>query len=344
MHIRRATYDKTRLMSGTPEEPDVASPGGPLELAIIDRALLVAISHQQRDRRGLSPAQERLLDRWIAGQLSAADADAAAELTKSNQPAAERILEHRLIAAAQASSDIPGTLTARILAASRRTRQAPAIRVTRRRLAWLDWQALLDPRWAWRWSKWAIATTALIACVAVVEVKRWPEPSNQSLRTAMVSVEDRSLLAPPRYRTRGARRPAASDTSAAPTPTGPRFQDVDVPISALRQAIGDASTNRPSIAATELIATLRATDPAVDPHAVLLIDTVLADSLQDDAQPRAGDDKAHDKAQDKAQDRTRPSKVTPVRAYTLEDSSSYGIRGQIPLPPSTPAILLSVRP
>ena len=61
-----------------------------------DRAMLLALSHRQRDSTPLSLDQERLLDSWMADRLPPIDADRAAELTKHNRFAAERILERFL--------------------------------------------------------------------------------------------------------------------------------------------------------------------------------------------------------------------------------------------------------
>ena len=89
------------------------------DLRSIDRAMLLALSHRQRDSTPLSLDQERLLDSWIADRLPPIDADRAAELTKHNRFAAERILERRLISAANEGPGVPSTLAARVLRASR---------------------------------------------------------------------------------------------------------------------------------------------------------------------------------------------------------------------------------
>ena len=53
----------------------------------IDRAMLLALSHRQRDSTPLSVDQKCLLDSWIADRLPQVDADRAAELAKHNQRA-----------------------------------------------------------------------------------------------------------------------------------------------------------------------------------------------------------------------------------------------------------------
>ena len=80
------------------------------DLRSIDRAMLLALSHRQRDSTPLSLDQERLLDSWIADRLPPIDADRAVELTKRNRFAAERILERRLASAANEGPGVPSTL------------------------------------------------------------------------------------------------------------------------------------------------------------------------------------------------------------------------------------------
>ena len=112
------------------------------DLRTTDRAILTALSHRQGDSTPLSPDQERLLDGWVAGRLSSFDADRAAELAKHNVFAAERVMERRLISAANEGPVVPGTLAARVLTASRSQRS-----VTRRTFN-LRWPTLSG----WRWS------------------------------------------------------------------------------------------------------------------------------------------------------------------------------------------------
>ena len=88
------------------------------DLNEVDRAMLLAISHRQRDTTPLSLEQERLLDNWIVGHLPSEEIDRAAQLTRSNKLAAERILERRLMAAANEGPDVPVALSARILGLS----------------------------------------------------------------------------------------------------------------------------------------------------------------------------------------------------------------------------------
>ena len=90
----------------------------PRDLPASDQALLLALSPGRRDITPLSLDQERLIDNWIVGHSPPVEADRAAELTKNNRLAAERVLERRLIKAAKAGPGIPSSLAARILKAA----------------------------------------------------------------------------------------------------------------------------------------------------------------------------------------------------------------------------------
>src|SRR5262245_13847273 len=123
------------------------------DLRSTDLAILTALSHRQGDSTPLSPDQERLLDGWVAGRLSSFNADRAAELAKHNVFAAERVLERRLISAANEGPAVPGTLAARVLRASR-----PPASVTRR-----IFNLLLSTLSGWRWSGQGGAATSATA-------------------------------------------------------------------------------------------------------------------------------------------------------------------------------------
>jgi len=90
----------------------------PRDLPASDQALLLALSPGRRDITPLSLDQERLIDNWIVGHSPPVEADRAAELTKNNRLAAERVLECRLMKAAKAGPGIPSSLAARILKAA----------------------------------------------------------------------------------------------------------------------------------------------------------------------------------------------------------------------------------
>src|SRR4051794_6765760 len=92
------------------DRQDADVDGTPDDLSVLDQAVLLAISHRQRDSTPLSLDQDRLLDSWISGRLPPEDRIRAAELAKHNTFAAERILESRLIAAANEGSSVPNVL------------------------------------------------------------------------------------------------------------------------------------------------------------------------------------------------------------------------------------------
>lgn len=230
------------------------------ELPSADRAMLLALSHHQRDATPLSPDQERLLDGWVDGRLSA-DADRAAELAKHNMFAAERVLERRLISAANEGPGVPGALAERILRASR----PPG-----RRLRW--------PRFSWwQWSGLG-AFAAALAVIAVFGSQFWQQRPQQSFQIAMVRVEDRSLLADRPRRTRGL-QPPSPQTPSLQESVGGRFRDVKVPTVLLQRAITSASNNKGSAEYAELIDFLHAQNGAYNNDARILIDSALADRV-----------------------------------------------------------------
>ena len=172
---------------------------GPDDLRSTDRAMLVALSHHQGDSTPLSPDQERLLDGWVDGRLSSIDTDQAAELAKHNVFAAERVLERRLISAASEGPGVPGTLAGRVLRASRspRTRTARTFN-----LRWPTFSAL-------QWSGLGALAAATVA-IAVFGFQFWQQQlrPQQSFQIAMVTLEDRSVLAEGVRRTRGPQTPS----------------------------------------------------------------------------------------------------------------------------------------
>ena len=240
------------------------------DLQPIDRAMLLALSHRQRNSTPLSLDQERLLDSWIAGRLPQIDADRAAELTKHNKFAAERILECRLIAAANEGPGIPSALTARILKASRtpKTRAGGIFK--------LRWPTLNG--WQWSGLGAAVAATAVIA-VFGFQVWQTRLQTDQSFQIAMMNIEDRSVLSEGARRTRGPQAPTPSHSSEKPSES--RYRDVDVPTALLRRAITSASTNKGDVEHSELMNYLRAQNDEFDNQARILIDSALADSLSE---------------------------------------------------------------
>jgi hypothetical protein len=303
-------------MSDDPKTPESGPLGAmPEDLNEIDRAMLSAISHRQRDDTPISFEQERLLDSWIAGRLSSDDADRAAELTKHNKLAAERILERRLVAVANEGPDVPSALSARILRASR-----PPISGR---------GALFSLRWptfsAWQWSGLGAAAAA-IAVIAVLgfEVWRVHLQSDQSFQIAMVTIEDRSvLLEGSGYRTRGRQQQdLIPNAPSTPKPEN-HFRDVEVPTVLLRRALNGASIDKQSSEHSELMTSLRAQNQSLDSQALILIDSLLAESISETAPERSS---------------------TQIRVYDLDDPSALAIRRKIrTLPAGAQAILLTLR-
>jgi len=125
------------------------------DLRAIDQAMLLAISPGQRTQTPLSVDQERLIDNWIAGHLTPLDADRAGELVKHNRPAAERVLERRLMVAADVSPAIPSALADRILKASQSANALPS--------------GMISFRWP-TISGWRLSQFAATAAVAVMTI------------------------------------------------------------------------------------------------------------------------------------------------------------------------------
>ena len=252
--------------------------------------MLLALSHRQRDSTPLSLDQERLLDSWMADRLPPIDADRAAELTKHNRFAAERILEHRLISAANEGPGVPSTLAARVLRASRPpTRRTGGIFN-------LQWPTLSG----WQWSGLGAAVAAIVV-IAVFGFQFWQAQlrPDQSFQIAMVTIEDRSVLSEGARRTRGplSEKPAES-----------RYRDIDIPTALLRNAITSISAHKGDVEHSELMNYLRAQSDAFDNQARILIDSALADSLSGKPDERNS---------------------IQVRVYDLDDPRAATIRSKI---------------
>jgi hypothetical protein len=294
------------------------------DLRSVDRAMLLALSHRQDDNTPLSLDQERLLDSWIADRLPPIDADRAAELTKHNRFAAERILERRLISAANEGPDVPSTLAAQILRASRPPRTGAG------GIFNLRWPALSG--WQWSGLGAALAATAVIAVFGFQLWQAQLRP-DQSFQIAMVTIEDRSVLAEGARRTRGPReagvvQPQARsadasvspprEAGAAPTPYDPvsqksaksRFRDFNIPTVLLRNAITSASNHKGDVERSELMNYLRAQNDAFNNRAHILIDSALAESLSGKPDERNS---------------------IQVRVYDLDDLRAANIRSKIKL-------------
>ena len=283
------------------------------DLRSIDRAMLSALSHRQRDSTPLSRDQERLLDSWMADRLPPIDADRAAELTRHNMFAAERILERRLISAANEGPGVPSTLAARVLSASRSPRTATP------QLFNLRWPTLSG----WQWSGLGVAVAAT-AVIAVFGFQFWQAQlrPERSFQIAMVTIEDRSVLAEGARRTRGPQAPGPY-TSLGEKPAESRFRDINIPTALLRNAITGASNYKGDLERSELMNYLHAQNDAIDNQARILIDTALAERLS--GKPDAGNN-------------------IQVRVYDLDDLRAATIRSKIkPLQADAHFILLTLK-
>jgi hypothetical protein len=282
----------------------------PDDLRSIDRAMLLALSHRQRDSTPLSLDHERLLDSWIAGRLPPIDADRAAELTKQNKFAAEHIIERRLIAAANEGPGVPSALAARVLRASRppKTRAGGIFS--------LRWPTLSG----WQWTGLGAAVTAT-AAIAVFGFQVWQTRlrPDQSFQIAMVTIEDRSAFSEGARRTRGPQAPAQISAN----PPESHFQDIVVPTALLRSAITSASTDKGGVKYSELMSNLRTQNKAFNSRARILIDSVLAASLLEQPKERTN---------------------IPIRVYDLDDPRAAKIRSKIrTLPADAHFILLTLK-
>jgi len=265
---------------------------GPDELPLTDWAMLVALSHHQRDSTPLSPDEERLLDGWLDGRLSSIDADRAAEFVKHNVFAAERVLERRLVSSANEGAGVPGTVAERVLRASRPRRT---------RLRW--------PTFRWWQLSGLGAFAAALAAIAIFGPPLWHQRPVQSLRIAMVTVEDRSVLAEGVRRTRGL-QPPGPPTSSGRESVKHRFRDINVPTALLQRAIRSSANDEGAAEHPELMSFLHAQNDTYNDQARILIDSALADSLQGATEG-----------------------VTKIRVYDLDDPRDANIRSAIRPPP-----------
>jgi hypothetical protein len=285
-------------MSKDPKDMEGKHPAGmPDDLPPTDRAMLLALSHRQRDSTPLSFDQESLLDSWIARRLPPIEADRAAELTKHNRFAAERVLERRLISAAYEGPGVPSTLAARVLRASRPPRRGAG------GIFNLQWPTLSG----WQWSGLGAAVAAALV-IAVFGFQFWLAQlrPDQNFQIAMVTIEDRSVLAVGARRTRGPIASSGAESGAKPAES--RFRDINIPTALLRNAITSASNHKGDVERSELINYLRAQNDAFDNQARILIDSALADSLSEKPDERNS---------------------IQVRVYDLDDLRAAPIRRQI---------------
>src|SRR5262249_39240486 len=241
------------------------------DLLSTDRAILTALSHRQSDGTPLSPDQERLLDGWVADPLSPFDTDRAAELSKHNGFSAERIMERPLISAANQGPAVPSNLAARVLRAS------PQPRSVTRRIFNPQWLTVSGWEWSGRgaaaiqWSGLGAAAMAATVIVAVFGFQFWHQQlrTKQSFQIAMVTIEDRSVLAEKVTRTRGIHPQVQKEGATERGPSGQeaiksRFRDIDIPIALLQRAITGASNNKGAAEYPELMNHLHAQSDALN--------------------------------------------------------------------------------
>ena len=272
--------------------------------------MLLVVSRRQRSNTPLSTDQERLLDDWMTGRLSAADAERAVDLAQHNSFAAERVLERRLVEAANAGPGVPPALSARVLKAAQRPAAAPA------KSSWLQWLGF----GSLHWSAAGVAFAATLA-VAVFGWKAYNESaptslSQQRIQLAMVTVDDPQVFS-------GGSGTSRTRTLQNQDPTLPEggFRDVSIPTDLLRRVISGTD----HAAAVQLVPYLPLASQA-DREIRLLIDATLAQRLTGEWS-------------------TRPE--LPVRVYDLEDTRSDMIRRSIRIPAGTGTgslVLLTARP
>jgi hypothetical protein len=178
--------------------------------------MLAVLANRGREARALSPDEERLLDDWVAGRLTPDDAARAATAVKQNALAAERVLERRLLAAAEEDPPIPQALTARILQAAGPPK-ASALG------AW--WRSLSRRQWMSIAGAAALASILVVAGMPILQQMM----SGSPLQVAMVTINDRGPLF------------EASDLRMRGTAPGPatdqRFRDVEVPTGLLKDLV-----------------------------------------------------------------------------------------------------------
>jgi hypothetical protein len=205
-------------------------PDGRDEPEAVDRVMLAVLSNRGREAEVLSAEQERLLDDWVAGRLPPDAAERAEALAKQNALAAERVLERRLVMAAEQGPAVPEGLASRVLHSERR-REASTPRT-----AWR-----LFGRWHWASVAGAVALAAIVAVVGV-PILQQAMRGEAPMQVAMVTISDRNpLFESSDIRMRGPGAPQAP-------PTDQRFRDVEIPESVLKSLLSAAAA--PSTAAT----------------------------------------------------------------------------------------------
>lgn len=282
--------------SNMSQDPNRFGPSGepPSELPAIDQAMLLALSHRPRGGAPLTIDQESLLDQWVAGSLPPAEADRAADLTKRNGFAAERVLERRLIEAAHEGPAVPAALAARVLQIPRPNERAAASAGPIAAVSKSFWSILSG----WQWSGLGAAVAATLV-VAVVGLRMWQEPPKtyKTMQFAMVTIDDRAAFGP-RVR------------SLQPQPAKDGFADYDIPADLIRRSIAGAA-GLGQVEATEWATFLPTTTMpggATQGPTQVLIDRTLAERSTGDWKARS---------------------QLPVRVYDLADPRWAAIRNQV---------------
>src|SRR5437899_6320592 len=103
-------------------------------------SLMAALFNRRRQWMPLSSDENKIVDEFVAGQLTGEAAAVAERLVLENAFAAERVMERRLVQQAERSPAPPRALTERILGQVERAaaRRSPSKRPFR--AAWLSWK------------------------------------------------------------------------------------------------------------------------------------------------------------------------------------------------------------
>jgi hypothetical protein len=301
-------------MNQDPNRPGTGSAGEPPEeLMAVDAAMMVALTHRPRTGNPLTADQEFLLDRWVSGQLSPSDMERAVELTKQNFLAAERVLERRLIAAADESPEVPAALSSRVLQAVRPKERASATAAAAPAAASSFWSALS----AWQWSGLGAAVAATLV-IAVVGMRMWHEQpkSYKLMQFAMVTIDDRGGVGSSRVRSLQPEQQQQQQQQQS------GYHDTEMPTDLLRRTIADVA-GRGSVSPSEWTKFLpEAAQQAANTQ--VLIDRSVSERIL------SGDWKSRN--------------AVPVRIYDLADPRWSSIRSQVGrLPADTRALLVTQR-
>ena len=196
-----------------------------------DQVMLAVLSNPGREAIVLSSDEERLLDDWVAGRLAPDAAERAARLVKRNALAAERVLERRLLDAAEQSPPVPQSLAGRVL-------KAPPPPKPSTFGGW--WRSFGRRQWI---GIAGAAALAGIAAIAVAPMLQQTTREGAPLQVAMATFRDRTpLFEASDIRMRG--------TGPQPSAADQRFRDVEVPAPILRKLV--ATAGKPAVAASDI--------------------------------------------------------------------------------------------